>query len=95
MALELELVLTDIASVEQRITRQRRAAKSGDKEILAEVAALEKANVVLPRARRSGGGRSPRTSSRASRPVFLLTTKPLLIVANTGEELTTVDVARR
>ena len=89
MALELELVLADIASVEQRITRQRRAAKSGDKEILAEVEVLEKANALL-----SDGTpirRGSLTADEIARlaPVFLLTTKPLLIVANTGEELTT------
>jgi GTP-binding protein YchF len=88
-ALELELVLADIASVEQRITRQRRAAKSGDKEILAEVEALEKANALL-----SDGTPIRRGSFTADElahlaPVFLLTTKPLLVVANTGEELTT------
>src|SRR4029079_2755104 len=32
-ALELELVIADIASVEQRLNKQRRAAKSGDKDI--------------------------------------------------------------
>ena len=47
VALELELVLADIASVEQRLTRQRRAAKSGDKDILAEVGVLEKAHALL------------------------------------------------
>src|SRR6476646_4356099 len=89
MALELELVLADIASVEQRITRQRRAAKGGDKEILAEVEVLEKAHALL-----SDGTpirRGSLTADEIARlaPVFLLTTKPLLIVANTGEELTT------
>ena len=82
-------MLADIASVEQRITRQRRAAKSGDKEILAEVEVLEKANALL-----SDGTpirRGSLTADEIARlaPVFLLTTKPLLIVANTGEELTT------
>src|SRR4051794_15829941 len=84
-ALELELVLADIASVEQRLTRQRRAAKSGDKEILAEVDVLEKAHALL-----SDGTpirRGPLSADDVARlaPVFLLTTKPLLIVANTGE----------
>jgi ribosome-binding ATPase YchF (GTP1/OBG family) len=86
-ALELELVIADIASVEQRLNRQRRAAKSGDKEILAEVETLEKANGALSDGtpiRR--GGFSPDELARLA-PVFLLTTKPLLIVANTGEEV--------
>jgi GTP-binding protein YchF len=89
VALELELVLADIASVEQRLTRQRRAAKSGDKEILAEVEVLEKAHALL------SDGTPIRRGSFATgeigrlAPVFLLTTKPLLIVANTGEEQAT------
>jgi ribosome-binding ATPase len=89
VALELELVLADIASVEQRLTRQRRAAKSGDKEILAEVDVLEKAHALLSDGtpiRR--GPFSPDELARLA-PVFLLTTKPLLIVANTGEAVET------
>src|SRR5260221_5385063 len=89
VALELELVLADIASVEQRLTRQRRAAKSGDKEILVEVEVLEKAHALL-----SDGTpirRGSLTADEIARlgPVFLLTTKPLLLVANTGEEAST------
>ena len=85
--LELELVLADLTSVEQRLTRQRRAAKSGDKDIKAEVEVLEKALAVL-----SDGMPIRRSSLTADEiaclaPVFLLTTKPLLIVANTGEEV--------
>jgi ribosome-binding ATPase len=87
--LELELVLADIASVEQRLTRQRRAAKSGDKEILAEVDALERANALLSDGTPIGrGSLTPEEIARLA-PVFLLTTKPLLIVANTGEAVAT------
>ena len=67
-ALELELVLADIASVEQRLTRQRRAAKSGDKEILAEVEVLEPCTRAALR-RNADPARDVhrRASSRASR----------------------------
>ena len=41
-ALELDLVLADLASVEQRLDRQRRALK-GDKTLAGEVAALDRA----------------------------------------------------
>jgi len=85
-ALELELVLADLVSVEQRLDRQRRAAKSGDKEIAAEVQALERAHAAL-----SDGtpiARSALTDDERTRlaPVFLLTVKPVLIVANSGEQ---------
>ncbi len=85
--LELELVMTDLASVEQRLDRQRRQAKSGDKDIAAEVAALERAHAVL-----SDGTplhRSDLTAGDIERlaPVFCLTVKPTLVVLNTGEKV--------
>jgi len=86
-ALELELVLADLASVEQRLTRQRRAAKSGDKEIAAEVAALERAHSALEDGVPIHGAGFDADDSARLAPVFLLTTKPLLIVANTGEQI--------
>src|SRR5213596_1547841 len=80
-ALELDLVLADLASVEQRLDKQRRALK-GDKTLAAEVAALERAEAVL------GEGtpvyRSDLTPEERSLlgPVFLLTNKPVLVVVN-------------
>jgi len=92
-ALELELVLADLASVEQRLERQRRQAKSGDKEIAAEVAALERAHAVL-----SDGTPLRRSDLSADElirlaPVFALTVKPTLVVLNTGEKVD-ADAAR-
>jgi GTP-binding protein YchF len=86
-ALDLELVMAVLASVEQRVERQRRQAKSGDKEIAAEVAALERAHAAL-----SDGTplrRSDLTGDELARlaPVFGLTTKPTLVVLNTGEKV--------
>jgi GTP-binding protein YchF len=90
--LELELVMADLASVEQRVDRQRRQAKSGDREIAAEVAALERAHAAL-----SDGTplhRSDLTADELTRlaPVFCLTVKPTLVVLNTGEK---VDAGER
>jgi GTP-binding protein YchF len=87
-ALELELVMADLTSVEQRHDKQRRAAKSGDKEIVAEVAALERALEALQAGTPlSRAGLSDDDLARLA-PVFCLTTKPSLVVLNTGE---TVD----
>ena len=64
-ALELEFVMADLDSVEQRLNRQRRAAKSGDKDIAAEVDTLERAHAALV------GRHAARTSdarTRRSRP---------------------------
>jgi GTP-binding protein YchF len=80
-ALELELVLADLASVEQRLAKQRRALK-GDSTLAAEVAALERAEALL------GDGtpvyRSALTAEERNLlgPVFLLTNKPVLVVVN-------------
>jgi ribosome-binding ATPase len=80
-ALELDLVLADLASVEQRLDKQRRALK-GDKTLAGEVAALERAEAVL------GEGtpvyRSDLTTEERTLlgPVFLLTNKPMLVVVN-------------
>ena len=85
-ALELELVLADLASVEQRLDKQRRAAKSGDKEIAAEVAVLEAAHATLEAGTPlSRAGLAADDAARLA-PIFLLTLKPRLVVANTGEQ---------
>ena len=88
-ALELELVMTDLTSVEQRLNKQRRAAKSGDKEIAAEVGALERAFASLEGGTPlSKAGLSEDDLTRIA-PVFCLTTKPSLVVLNTGEKVDT------
>src|SRR5918996_5845493 len=80
-ALELELVLADLASVEQRLAKQRRALK-GDASLAAEVAALERAEAVL--ADGTPVYRSDLTAAERAllAPVFLLTNKPMLVVVN-------------
>src|ERR687889_2657741 len=45
--IEFELALADLATVEKRLDRVRRAAKTGDKEAQAELAALERAHEFL------------------------------------------------
>jgi GTP-binding protein YchF len=85
-AIELELTVADLNSVENRLERQRKAAKSGDKEIAAEVAALERAYPALAEGtplHRAGLDDAQRA---ALAPAFLLTVKPVLVVCNTGEE---------
>jgi GTP-binding protein YchF len=83
--LEYELVLADLASVEQRLGKQKRMAK-GDKSLQPEIDALERAIEVL------GDGtpvyRSDLTPDERLRlgPVFLLTNKPVLAVVNIGTE---------
>jgi len=87
--IELELALADLATVEKRLDRVRRAAKSGEKEAVAELPALDAANAAL------GAGKglwevSLTPEQRALlKPLQLLTAKPVLYAANvTDHELT-------
>ena len=80
-ALEDELVLADLGSVEQRLYKQQRALK-GDKTLAPEIGALERAEAVL-----SDGEPIYRSDLTADErgllfPVFLLTNKPALVVVN-------------
>jgi GTP-binding protein YchF len=86
---DLELALADLSVVDKRLDRTRRAARTNDKDAVAELGALEKAHAVL------GAGRPVREAelSRAERsllaPLALLTAKPVLYAANvTDAELT-------
>jgi GTP-binding protein YchF len=84
-SLEEELILADLGSVEQRVAKQRRAAK-GDKTLAPEVAALERAEAAL-----SDGVPLYRSDLNADEklllgPAFLLTNKPALVVVNIGSE---------
>jgi GTP-binding protein YchF len=83
--LEFELVLADLAAVQGRIHRQGKAAR-GDKSILPEIAALERAQGFLDDGTplyRAPLSADERDLLKAS---FLLTTKPILIVVNIGED---------
>jgi GTP-binding protein YchF len=94
-ALEDELVLADLGSVEQRLDKQRRAAK-GDKSLAPEIAALERAEVELGEGTpvyRSGLSEAERGLLA---PVFLLTNKPALVVVNIGvDQLDDADSSAR
>jgi ribosome-binding ATPase len=83
--LEFELVLADLAAVQGRLHRQQKAAK-GDKSLLGEIAALEKAQGFLDEGiplYRAALIPEERTLLKES---FLLTTKAILTVVNIGED---------
>lgn len=90
--LELELVLADLASVQSRVERQRKAARA-DASLAPEVVALEKAGSVLEEGvplYRSGLAEA---DLRLLAPSFLLTNKPALAVVNVGEDQLDLDAA--
>jgi ribosome-binding ATPase len=84
--LELELVLADVATVDNQIDKRRKAAKGGDRQAAVEVEALAAASVSLQAG--TPLWRSTLTPAERAdlRPFFLLTNKSVLAVVNLGED---------
>jgi GTP-binding protein YchF len=85
--ISMELVMADLDTVEKRLVKTRNQTKSGDKKAIAEVAFLERILEVL------NEGKPARTVTPQSdgeksvlRDLCLLTTKPVLYVANVNED---------
>jgi ribosome-binding ATPase len=82
--IDTELLLADLASVERRLERIARAAKSGDAKLEVEAAELERLRDQL-----SDGNPAcvyPATETLAETMSTLITAKPTLYVANVDEE---------
>jgi len=83
---ELELALADLDTVERNVDRVAKKARLGDRELQAELAAFERAQALLEE------GKGLRTESWTSeertflRPLFLLTLKDVLVLANVVED---------
>ena len=80
--IEFELALSDLAVVEKRLDKTRRTAKTGDKDALAELPALERANATLTEGRGLWSIRLTDHEQAVLRPLALLTAKPVLYAAN-------------
>ncbi|WP_373779819.1 redox-regulated ATPase YchF, partial [Jeotgalibaca porci] len=84
--INLELILADLESVDKRYTRVSKIARTKDKDALAELAILERVKETLE------AGQSARTleftpeEAPLVKSLFLLTTKPVLYVANVAED---------
>jgi GTP-binding protein YchF len=83
--IEFELALADLATVEKRLDRVRRAAKSHDKEALAELPALERAHAVLSEGKGVREAGLDAAGLLLLQPLSLLTAKPVLYAANVTE----------
>ena len=83
--IEFELALADLATVEKRLDRVRRAAKSADKEAQAELPVLEKAFAVLTEGRGLWEARLGEDERALLAPLALLTVKPVLYAANVSD----------
>ncbi|WAH36991.1 redox-regulated ATPase YchF [Alicyclobacillus dauci] len=84
--IELELILADLESVQKRLDRAKKNMKSGDKKYKVEADALERLAAVMEEGK---PGRSVELSDdeqQVLKDLHLLTTKPILYVANVGED---------
>jgi GTP-binding protein YchF len=83
--IELELALADLATIDRRLDRVQRTARSGDKEAQAELPVLERARAALD----EGLGLWEAGLSDEERgvltPLNLLTVKPVLYAANVSD----------
>ena len=80
--IEFELALADLSVVEKRLDRVKRAAKTGDKEALAELPSLERAYASLSEGRALWHTPLSDENRAALAPLSLLTLKPILYAAN-------------
>jgi ribosome-binding ATPase len=81
-----ELALADLQTVEKQLARYTKVAKTGgDKEVQRLVAVLEKVLPVLNEAKPARTVDFSKEELFVLRPLFLLTMKPTMYVANVGE----------
>lgn len=84
--INLELALADLESVDKRIARTAKIAKTKDKDAVAELALLEKIKPVLEEGKPVRMLEFNEDEEPIVRSFFLLTSKPVLYVANVAEE---------
>jgi hypothetical protein len=84
--IEIELALADLATVEKRLDKVRRAAKSHDKEALAELPAIEAAYAALAEGKGLWEAKLTDQQREVLAPLTLLTAKPVLYAANVSDE---------
>ena len=80
--IEFELALADLATVEKRLDRVKRSAKTGDKDALAELPTLERANECLAEGKGLWEAKLDTQQLAFLKPLSLLTAKPILYAAN-------------
>ncbi|HEX9309321.1 MAG TPA: redox-regulated ATPase YchF, partial [Gemmatimonadaceae bacterium] len=83
--IEFELAIADLASLEKRLDKTRRSARTGDKEALAELPILEKAYGFLKEGRGLWEARLTGAEKSILAPLTPLTVKPVLYAANVSD----------
>ena len=82
-----ELALADLEQVERQLSKNEKVAQTaGDKEAQRLVAALKKVQAVLDAGRPARAAELSKEERFVLQPLFLLTMKPTMYVANVGED---------
>ena len=80
--IEFELALADLSTLEKRLDKTRRSARTGDKEASAELPVLERAYEFLKEGRGLWEAKLSAEETALLQPLSLLTAKPVLYAAN-------------
>ena len=84
--IDTELALADLESVEKALDRAARAAKTGDKKVLARKELLDRVRDQLDQARPVRALGLDADERAEIRDLFLLTAKPTMYIANVDED---------
>jgi ribosome-binding ATPase len=84
--INLELILADLESVEKRIARVGKMAKQKDKEAVAELEVLELLKAAFEEEKPARTVEFTDEQAKIAKGLHLLTIKPVLYVANVGED---------
>ncbi len=84
--INLELSLADLEAVDKRLAKVQRAAKGSDKEAKAELAVLQKIKPALEAGKPVRSLEFSEDDQQIVKGLFLLTSKPVLYVANIAED---------
>ncbi len=83
---EMELALVDLGTVSRNLERVAKRARVSDKEALAQQAVFEKAKAHLETDKPLRMAEFSPQEKELLKPLFLMTIKPVLFVANVGED---------
>lgn len=86
MTVETELMLADLESLEKRRSTAEKKAKSGDKDAKAQVALFDLALDQLNEGQPARRATVPEDDAKPWKMLQLLTSKPVLYIANVGED---------
>jgi len=81
-----ELALADLESVEKRIQKNIRVAKSGDKEAKAMLEILEKCRALLEEGQPIRAGDWDKDEAKVIKSMQMITSKPTMYIANVDED---------